>query len=263
MPFDIVNVNSTMLKDRPARSNHIGSILVGFRIIECLESAGPLPLKEIALRTGMAPGHAHQYLASFAMLDLVGQDPDTDRYELGPYALTLGLAAFRRLDVLELAKVPMRRLERGTAQTVLLSVWANHGPTIIASLPGAEPLALRLMVGYVMSTQSTSGRIFLAHLPKWKTRPIVRNEKSEDTTLPKATEADLKKIVSNGLSEIRSGRTDGYASLAVPVRDHSGELCAALTLAGRHGYFEKKRLELSGALLTAGVALSARLGYRS
>jgi DNA-binding IclR family transcriptional regulator len=252
-----------MVKERPARSNHIGSILVGFRIIECLEAAGPLSLKEIALRTGMAAGHAHQYLASFAMLDLVGQDPDTDRYELGPYALTLGLAAFRRLDVLELAKVPMRRVERDTAQTVFLSIWANHGPTIIACMPGAEPLALRLMVGYVMSTQSTSGRIFLAHLPKWKTRPMVRNEKPEDAILPKATEADLKTIVNTGLSEIRSGRTDGYASLAVPVRDHSGELCAALTLAGKHTYFEEKRLELSRALIAAGIALSARLGHRS
>jgi DNA-binding IclR family transcriptional regulator len=258
----MVNSDSAMLKVRPARSNHISSILVGFRIIECLEAAGPLSLKEIALRTGMAAGHAHQYLASFAMLDLVGQDPESGRYELGPYALTLGLAAFRRLDVLELAKVPMRRLERESAQTVLLSIWANHGPTIIACLLGAEPLALRLMVGYVMSTQSTSGRIFLAHLPKWKTRPITQNERHDGTKLPKATEADLKKIITGGISEIRLGRTDGYASIAAPVRNHSGELCAALTLAGTNAQFERKQQELAAMLKSAATNLSARLGYR-
>ena len=251
-----------MVKAVRPRSNHIGSILVGFRIIECLETAGPLQLKEIALRARMAPGHVHQYLASFAMLDLVVQDPDTNRYELGPYALTLGLAAFRRLDVLERAKLPMKRLERETSQTVLLSMWANHGPTIIACLTGSELLSLRLMVGYVMSTQSVSGRVFLAHLPKWKTRPIVTSEKDAAGVLPKATEADLKTILRTGVSEIRSSRVDGYASIAVPVRDHRGDVCAALTLAGASAQFERRRLELISCLKPASEALSARLGYR-
>lgn len=252
-----------MLKNARARSNHIGSILVGFRIIECLEAEGPLSLKEIAERSGLAPGHAHQYLASFAMLELVGQDPESGRYELGPYALTLGLAAFRRLDVLELAKAPMRRLERETAQTVLLSIWANHGPTIVASLPGPEPLALRLMVGYVLHTQSATGRIFLAALPKWQTRPIVRGEKTRrGPQTGVATEAELKTISRNGLSET-ADRSDGYASLAVPIFDHARELRAALTITGSGRHFELHGPEMGQRLKAAGADVSARLGYRA
>ena len=257
-----VNIDSTMVKSVRTRSHHIGSVLVGFRILDCLETAGPLQLKEIAIRAGMAPGHVHQYLASFAMLDVVVQDPDTNRYELGPYALTLGLAAFRRLDVLERAKLPMKRLERETSQTVLLSIWANHGPTIIASVTGAEPLSLRLMVGYVMSTQSASGRVFLAHLPKWKTRSIVASERHAGRMPSKATEADLKNIVRMGVSESLLGRTDGYASIAAPVRNDSADVCAVLTLAGVSGHFEGRRHSLISHLKLASEALSARLGYR-
>lgn len=251
-----------MLKRAPKRANHIASILVGFRLIEALESDGPLSLKELSERTGLAPGHAHQYLASFAMLELVGQDPETGRYELGPYALTLGLSAFRRLDVLELAKAPMRRIERETGQTVLLSIWANHGPTIVACRPGSQPIALRLMVGYVLHTQSSTGRVFLACLPKWRTRAIAARDEIETGGRSIASEAELKAIAASGLSETGNDRTDGYANVAVPVFDHDGTLCAALTITGASDYLKPRRVEMRRRMRTAGAELSQRLGWR-
>jgi hypothetical protein len=55
-------------------------------------------LKDLAAAAGMSAAKAHRYLVSFQRLGLVTQDPRSTRYDLGPAALQLGLAALARLD---------------------------------------------------------------------------------------------------------------------------------------------------------------------
>src|SRR3954464_16103161 len=75
----------------------IQSIDTGIRLLEVLEKAdGPLALKERSARAEMDPSGAHRYLASFVRCGLVRQEADA-RYDFGPLALHMGLAAIRRL----------------------------------------------------------------------------------------------------------------------------------------------------------------------
>lgn len=53
----------------------------------------PLPLGELAARAGMASAKAHPYLVSFVRVGLVQQDSATGFYELGPFALQMGLVS--------------------------------------------------------------------------------------------------------------------------------------------------------------------------
>src|SRR3546814_20442357 len=84
----------------------------------------------------MSSSNAHLYMVSFARLGLVTQDPVTLRYGLGPYAVQLGLAGLRQLDIVDVAREPMEALQAGTALAVFLSIWGNMGPTIVLKLDG-------------------------------------------------------------------------------------------------------------------------------
>ena len=74
----------------------IGSIEVGGRILQILaDAAQPVMLRDLAEAAKIAPGQAHAYLVSLRKLDLVEQETGTGRYQLGPFALHLGLARLR------------------------------------------------------------------------------------------------------------------------------------------------------------------------
>src|SRR2546430_13376709 len=108
----------------------IQSIDTGIRLLEVLEKAdGPLALKELSAKAGLDPSSAHRYLASFVRCGLVRQDPDT-RYDFGPLALHMGLAAVRRLDPGQLIEQALPALGAETVCTALPTLWRNRRPTV-------------------------------------------------------------------------------------------------------------------------------------
>src|SRR3954454_18363684 len=103
----------------------IQSIDTGIRLLELLEkSDGPLALKELSASADMDPSSAHRYLASFARCGLVTQGADS-RYDFGPLALRLGLAALQRNDAIQATERALPSLVAATGLTALLAVWSN------------------------------------------------------------------------------------------------------------------------------------------
>jgi len=83
---------------KPKKRRGIQSVDTGIRLLEVLEKVdGPLSLKELSAKADMDPSGAHRYLASFVRCGLVVQSADS-RYDFGPLALRVGLAAMRRMD---------------------------------------------------------------------------------------------------------------------------------------------------------------------
>src|SRR5438874_1692541 len=122
-----------------AKRRGIQSIDTGIRLLEAMEKAdGPLALKELSARADLDPSSAHRYLASFVRCGLVRQDADT-RYDFGPLALHIGLAAVRRLDPVQITERALPALVEETGYTALLSVWSNRGPTIVHWQRGPTP----------------------------------------------------------------------------------------------------------------------------
>src|SRR5688572_28117820 len=78
----------------------IQSVELGCRILTALACArGGLGLTILAKASGMSPSKARRYLISFTRAGLVEQDGATGTYDLGWFALQLGLAAQSRSDV--------------------------------------------------------------------------------------------------------------------------------------------------------------------
>src|SRR3954447_16737748 len=87
-----------------ATSRGVQSVEVGGRILVAMVQAGrPLMLRDLAGGADVTPAQAHAYLVSFRKLGLVEQDTATGRYQLGPFALQLGLARMRISNPLRLA----------------------------------------------------------------------------------------------------------------------------------------------------------------
>lgn len=213
---------------------HIQSIEVGFRLISVLEAArAKLPLKTIAERAGMPASKAHLYMVSFLRLGLVAQDPATMRYGLGPYAVQLGLAGLRQLDVVDLARGPMEKLQQSAGLSVHLSIWGNMGPTIIAKSDGELDVPMMIKVGYVLPLlTSATGRVFLALLPTTVLTPALHRIPASAGAVRATIEEAKSEMNRKGVATSDSRVFDGFAAVSAPIRDHAGSLAATMTLIG-------------------------------
>ena len=77
----------------------VQSLEIGMGILRAMvDGQRAMMLKEIAAAAEMPPSKAHRYLVSLIRAGLVEQDPMTSRYDLGPFAMNIGLVALDRLD---------------------------------------------------------------------------------------------------------------------------------------------------------------------
>ena len=216
----------------------------------------------------MQSGHAYLYMASFVQIGLVKQDPATSRYDLGPLAFDIGLAAMRRADVIGLARDGMHELAAETGQSSFLAVWGNRGATIVAKVDAPQVTALQLSLGFVLSLLETAtGRVFLTFLPHAQTRELLVAELAagpqmwKTTFTPASVERTVAAVEKAGHAMSDPNRNDGYASVAAPIFDHA-TIRATITLTGPSGAFEKNASTYRTVVMRTAASISEQLGRR-
>ncbi len=212
----------------------IQSIDVGFRLIRVLEAApGKLQLNRIAELAGMPASKAHLYMASFVQSGIVEQDPSTMRYGLGPYALQLGAAAMRQVDVAQIAREALDELQAQTGLLVFLSVWGNRGPVIISKVDATVEVLVSVRVGYVLPLYlAATGRVFLAYKSRSAIQHVETRDRPVDAAVKQRAEQSLSIIRQRQLAFSDSQINAGFASISAPVFDYLGEIAASITLLG-------------------------------
>ncbi|CAG0994807.1 partial Transcriptional repressor IclR, partial [Rhodocyclaceae bacterium] len=126
----------------------IQSIEVGTPLLKALaEHGGPMMLRDLAATADMPAAKAHRYLVSFMRTGLVTQDAVSGRYDLGPFALEIGLASLARLDAVRIATPLIEDLNERIEETVALAVWGNMGPTIVRWVESRRPVTVNLRTG--------------------------------------------------------------------------------------------------------------------
>src|SRR5262249_3725445 len=109
----------------------IQSIEVGARLLSALAAAPQAQtLSALAAAAGMPASKAHRYLVSYGRSGLIVQEGPSGRYDVGPLAVGLGLAALGRFDVVRHCANAVDDIRDVVDETVALFVWATKGPTI-------------------------------------------------------------------------------------------------------------------------------------
>ena len=252
----------------------IQSLEVGFALLDVLtQTPGPLMLRDLAARASMSAAKAHRYLVSFQRLGLVVQDSRTTRYDLGPAALKLGLAALSRLDAVRLARERLPPLMEQIGHTLALAVWGNHGPTIVHWEESPQAVTANLRLGDVMPLlASATGRCFAAHVAPEAIAPLVREElaraqKLQRTDLPR-TQAEvntlLAEVRTRGVARVVDTLLPGIVGFCAPVFDADGHMALGIVTLGSIATVDP---DWGGAveqpLRAAALQLSQDLGWRA
>ncbi|KWR88286.1 IclR family transcriptional regulator [Cupriavidus sp. IDO] len=226
----------------------IQSIEVGFKLLQAL-AASPraMMLRDLAAAAEMNPAKAHRYLVSFLRLGVVVQDPVGGRYDLGPFALQLGLAGLNRLDPVKKARPILSQLRDEIEQTAGIAVWGNHGPTIVHWEESSHPVTVSLRLGDVMPMlNSATGRLYGAYLSRKQTLPLIERElaaRGNDALpdMPRSLQeydAICADVHAHGAARTRGGVLPGINAFSMPVFDANGHLAMALIVLGAQSVFD-------------------------
>jgi len=247
----------------------VQSLEVGMSILRAMVTGKrAMMLKDIAQAADMPPSKAHRYLVSLIRSGLVEQDRLTSRYDLGPFALNLGLVALDRVDRIRLGLNAISELRDITNETVALAVWSDRGPVIVRWERPRRPITVNVLTGTSLSLlSSAAGRVFAAWLPEQQTEALLRSE-IESGKAPDgiATLADARRLLAGvraqGLAVISSGYfARGVEAAAAPVFNFKNEISMGIALVGVEGTLDLGRESPAlHALKDACDALSRRLG---
>ncbi len=260
-------------KDQDGRQG-IQSIEVGVPLLRVLADHGaPMMLRDLAGKAGMAAAKAHRYLVSFMRTGLVTQDPASGRYDLGHFALDLGLASLARLDAVRVASPVLDALADEIGETVALAVWGNMGPTIVRWVESRHPVTVNLRTGAVMPLlHSAIGLCFVAFFDSPRLQPLIDeelriNSRGDDPRRPK-TPAQLDALVAEArqhrMSRAVGSVIPGINAFSAPVFNHEGTMALAITGLGPAGLIPPDwNGPVPKAIGAAAQAISRGLGWRT
>ncbi len=249
----------------------VQSLEIGMRVLQAiLDGHRGMMLKDIASAAGMPASKVHRYLVSMVRTGLVEQETNSSRYDLGPFALNIGLVAADRLDRIQAGLNAIAELCIEIEETTALATWSPNGPIVVRWERPRRALTVSVATGTALNMITTaSGRIFGAYLPPKTYESLIEKElKSPDLPSEFLSRAAVAKLFAEtrqaGLAIVESHHlASGVAAVSAPVFNAANEITLAMSAVGFLGMLDTS---VDGpvikALKAAALRLSRRLGYQ-
>jgi DNA-binding IclR family transcriptional regulator len=250
--------------DPAAGRRGIQSVGNAARILEALAGLGEAStLRAVSKASGLSTSQAHRYLASLIAAGMAQQEAASGRYDLGPAAIKLGLAALARTDALRTAEIAIAEFVKRTGRTVQVCALGPLGPTIIRWFCGVPPVVTSLNVGSVLSLlHSATGHMFVAFADPHEIAPLVGRE----LALEEVKRIDLDEIKSRvrrqGYATVAGVVVPGLRATAFPIFDLQGRPVLSATVIASDAFEPKGDAKIRTELGLVCAEISASLGGR-
>ncbi|WP_368498179.1 IclR family transcriptional regulator [Herbiconiux sp. A18JL235] len=228
--------------------------------------AGGASARELASLTGLPRSTTQRILTTLTSTGMVIQDHTTQRYKIGPRALLIGLGYNSGLTLVTEARPQMIALRDATGETVGLSVAVDNTRVFLEEVQSTAELRFASELGRLYPLWSgANGRVLMSGLPAEQIDAVLEGRALEENV-------DHPLSIDQTREELERAREAGYAmafneaianvnSLAMPIRDATGGVTAALSISGPAGRFTPERMrEAIEPLRAACAVVSSRLG---
>lgn len=237
-------------------------------VLEILAREGTAGVSEVATEIGVHKSTAFRLLAALEERDLVEQNHERGKYQLGFGVLRLASAIPARLDLVRQAQPVLEELSQRLDETITLAVVREHYAVHVQQALGSAAVASQNWVGQLTPLHATStGKILLAHMSEERLNAVaeasgLKSYTEHTITSRQALMEELRRVRDEGFATTYEELETGLNAAGVPVRDHTGAVIAALAVSGPAYRLDKARIEqISGDLKAAGSRISHRMGY--
>jgi DNA-binding IclR family transcriptional regulator len=225
-------------------------------------------VNELSRELGLHKSTVSRLMITLERGGLLSRNQETERYQLGVDLIGMAAQVVSYMDVRQIARPFLRQLAETCQETVNLAVLdAGQIVNLEQFVPPARQVKNIGWVGRRMCPHCTAaGKVLLAHLSQDEFDRIVQagleRFTSRTITAPHELQQELLQVRKQGYAISREELEEGLNVVAAPIYDHTGQVTAAVSVAGP-AYRVTPELfpELAVRLMDAAAEISERLGY--
>jgi DNA-binding IclR family transcriptional regulator len=222
---------------------------------------------ELARQLGMTKNHVFRVLKTFEERGFVRRVDD--RYMVGMRAFEVGQLALKGMDVVRIARPVVRALHERTDETVHLAVLDTTSleAVCVERIESSHPVRLSAEVGRRSPLHAGAcPKLLLAYLPDAEREAVLERGLPAFTRRTATSAAELRQelehIRGSGYAVSDEDLDTGAAAVAAPIRDWTGQVVAAISVAGPIGRVrDELTTTLRDEVIAAGDRVSIELGY--
>ncbi len=248
--------------------NGVQSVDRAVSVLEILAQRGEAGVSEVAAEIDVHKSTAFRLLGALEARGLVEQAGERGKYRLGFGIVRLAGAVTGRLDITQQGRPVCERLAEEIGETVNIAVLQEHYAVNLCQVRGPGAVGTHNWVGQLTPLHATSsGKILLAHLSdKERADVLAASGTAKSTPYTLTSRAKLEKSLAEarerGYAVALEELEIGLHAMAAPIRDHDGEVIAALSASGpTYRLTEQRMHELAPLLIEGAKEISRRMGY--
>ena len=247
---------------------HLHSLNMSLDVVELLASSHvPLSLGDIAAKLELSKAAVHGVLSNLEARRYVERTPDRQGYRLGHRLWELGLVASESIELPKVAHRYLEQLVELSSESSQLAEYCAPGEVVyLDRVDSPNPVRANIHVGrrapaYCVAT----GRALLAFQPKSEIDRVcdgpLQSFTKKTIVKPAKLRRELDLVRQRGYA-INHGEYRGeIVGIAAPIRDHQGNVIAALSVSGpEYRFTVKLATALAQAVIEASEAVSRELG---
>lgn len=243
----------------------------GLAILEYLAASGSRGLSVLADDLGMTRPTAHRFLAGLVEDGYVRQDPGTRHYSMTMKMVAIAAQILEGINLRAELRPYLEETAKVTGDRTHLAMLDGVEVAYLDVISGTQPVQMRSAVGGRGKCHSTAlGKVLLAYLPDEdltrfldSIQPLSRL--TENTIVdPAAFVEELAITRERGYAVDYEENETGIRCAAAPIRDHRGEVVAAVSVSGWPVSMPPERIPEVGKLVAVQAArMSAAVGCPS
>lgn len=260
-----------MVMKREKANYTIQSVSHALDILESFtKNEDELGVTELAKRLGLHKNNVFRLLATLEHRGYIEQNKTSENYRLGPKTLQIGSIFIEQRECRRQARPVLDSLAATSGETAVVAVLRGNKVIYMDSVDTDKPVRAVSRVGAMYPAHCTAvGKAQLAVFTPAELERLYgdqalagltdRSIKSRDALL-----AELKKTADKGYAVENEEADAEVRGIAVPVRDFSKKVIAAIGIVAPVSRLTDDRLEkggLIGMIQDSGKALSAKLGF--
>jgi IclR family KDG regulon transcriptional repressor len=224
-------------------------------------------ISQLAKRLDLAKSTVHRLVTTLIEAGMLEQNPETGKYRLGLVVFERGSLVRRHMDFSREAKPYLMALRDKTNETVHLAIPEQSNILIINNLESGQAIRTTLNVGVRRPLHCTAeGKAMLAFKSPEEVAQLVGNRlpayTAKTITDLSALHQALAVVRAQGYAVDDEESAEGLRCVAAPIRNHSGNVVAATSVAGPSQRLSREKLSsCAGEVVAAAQAISLRLGY--
>ena len=251
-------------------AGRLSSVATAMRLLKAFsEQEVEIGISDLAKRLGVAKSTVHRLAVTLVSENMLEQNPESGKYRLGIALFRLGALVRHRMDVSIEARHLLRELREKANETVHLAVLDGAEIMYVYNLESTQAIRMRSDIGVRKPAYCTAeGQVLLAFQPPEGIERVIRAGLLPRTPQTIVDPAALRKVLElvrqRGCAIEDEESEIGMRCIAAPIRDDSGDVIAAIGLAGPVSRLSKKALaSFIPHVIESAEAISARLGFRT